>query len=248
MSPGTVLGLASVYLAALWIFSKGKGTARRGCLPFSGALANKSQLQPLQGDKGHCHSKVCSPHWAVRHFSVRTSSQEPALGGKEEKTSRLVALGAQRGQRGISACRNLQREWGTCPQLGEGWGCGGRGCKLTWPLTLEDDFLPAERYRGVPWCLFHLRHQLWPKGSGKLLLAPSCHQGEHSALATRVHPCFPLHPASHCSQKCHTSENGASGNHTCHSLRQDGENSERNKWGQHADRSGVGMTLLRGGW
>lgn len=31
MSPGTdVLGLASVYLPALWIFSKGKGTARRG--------------------------------------------------------------------------------------------------------------------------------------------------------------------------------------------------------------------------
>lgn len=118
-------------------------------MPFSGALANKSQLQPLQGDKGHCHSKVCSPHWAVRPFPVRTSSQEPALGGKEGKTSRLVALGARRGQRGIPACRDLQREQGACPELGEGWGCGGRGCKLTWPLTLEDDFLPAERCREV---------------------------------------------------------------------------------------------------
>lgn len=48
-SPGTVLGLASIYLPAWWIFSKGKGTVRRGggCLPFHGALANKSHLQPL---------------------------------------------------------------------------------------------------------------------------------------------------------------------------------------------------------
>lgn len=35
--------------------------------------------------------------------------------------------------------------------------------------------------------------------------------------------------------------------HTGHNLRQDGENLKRNKWGQHADRSGVGMTLLRRG-
>lgn len=37
------------------------------------------------------------------------------------------------------------------------------------------------------------------------------------------------------------------GNHTCHSLRQDGENSERNKWGQHADRSWGGDDFSEGG-
>lgn len=49
VSPGSALGFASIYLPAWWIFSKGKGTARRGggCLPFRGALANKSHLQPL---------------------------------------------------------------------------------------------------------------------------------------------------------------------------------------------------------
>lgn len=104
---------------------------------------------------------------------------------------------------------DLQRERGACPQLGKGLGCGGRDCRLSWPLTLEDNFLPAERCRGLPRRLFHLRHQHWLKGSGNLLLPPSCHYGEHSALATRVQPCFLRHPASHCFQRYHTSENGA---------------------------------------
>lgn len=138
------------------------------------------------------------------------------------------------------------RERGACPELGGGWGWGGRGCKLTWPLTLGDDFLPAGRCREVPRCLFHLRHQHWLQGSGSLLLAPSCHYGEHPALTTRVQPCFLLHPAPAAARGTTPQKMEPGGNHTCHSLRQDGENSERNKWGQHADRSGVGMTLLRG--
>lgn len=113
VSPGAVLGLARIYLPALWIFSKGKGTAGEveAVCCFVGLWQTKANCSPctvLQGDKGHCHSKVWPPHRAARPFSVATSSQEPALGGKGEKTSRLVALGARRWHGGIPACTDLQ--------------------------------------------------------------------------------------------------------------------------------------------
>lgn len=163
-------------------------------------------------------------------LSVGTSSQEPALGGKGEKTSRLVASGAGGWQRGVPACRGN----GDMASAGTRMGMGG-SCQLTWPLTLGEDFVPAERCGGY--------HGVCSTSDNLLLLPPA--MGEHCPSQG----CIPVS----CSILLPTAPRGTTvrkmepaGNHARHSLRQDGENSERNKWGQHADRSGVGMTLLRG--
>lgn len=81
-------------------------------------------------------------------------------------------------------------------QLGKGVECGGRDCKLAWPLTLEDDFLHGERRKGSTMGVMGVPAQESRQHAPCSLL--SHRYGRRLALDMRVRPRCLLHPSFHC--------------------------------------------------
>lgn len=94
MSPGTdVLGLASTNLPAFWIFSKGKGTARRG----RGCLWGFGKQKPTAAPASSCKvtrdtitARSALPIGLSDPFLQEAVARNQHWEGKEEKISRLV--------------------------------------------------------------------------------------------------------------------------------------------------------------
>ena len=135
-------------------------------------------------------------------FCTATSTQEPGLRGRAD--FHICSMRSSEMSKENSCMHGYAKGMDSMPspptELGTGLACGGRDCKLTWILTLEDDFLLRERCKESTTVFAQPQAPALARESRQHapFSLPSPRYGRLLALDMGVRPCCLLHPSFRC--------------------------------------------------